>query len=71
MKSIREMSQIEVAAYVQTHLQAQGVSVILSGGASVAFYSDNQYVSADLDLVCTLFTKQRIIEEVMHTLGRS
>ncbi len=69
MKPIREMSQIELAAFVQTHLQTQGVSVILSGGASVAFYSDNQYVSADLDLICTLFTKQRILEEVMRSLG--
>lgn len=32
MKPIREMSQIELAAFVQTHLQGQGVSVILSGG---------------------------------------
>lgn len=69
MKAIREMSQIELAAFVQTHLQAEGVSVILSGGASVAFYSDNQYVSADLDLICTLFTQQRLIEEVMQALG--
>lgn len=69
MKSIAEMTQIELAAFVQSHLEEKGVSVILSGGASVAFYSDNQYVSADLDLVCTLFTKQRTIETVMETLG--
>lgn len=69
MKSIPEMTQVELAAFVQSHLQEKGVNVILSGGASVAFYSDNQYISADLDLICTLFTKQRTIEEVMHTLG--
>ena len=71
MKPIAEMTQVELAAFVQFHLRKKDVSVILSGGASVAFYSDNQYVSADLDLICTLFTKQRAIEEVMQRLGFS
>jgi hypothetical protein len=38
MKSIHEMTQIELAAYFQSHLQEKGVIVVLSGGASVLLY---------------------------------
>lgn len=69
MKPIGEMAQIELAAYVQTHLRARGIEVILSGGASVAFYSSNQYVSSDLDLVNAYFAKNQPIREVMQALG--
>ena len=51
MKPINEMSQGELAAYVDTHLKKKGVAVILSGGATVAIYSDTKYVSKDLDFV--------------------
>jgi hypothetical protein len=69
MKPIRTMTQFELAAYVQTHLRARGIDVILSGGASVAFYSSNQYVSADLDLVNAYFAKSPAIRETMLALG--
>ena len=69
MKSIQEMTQIELAAFVQTHFREKGIEVILSGGASVAFYSSNQYVSSDLDLVNAYFAKSQPIREVMHALG--
>jgi hypothetical protein len=32
MKPIRTMTQAELAAYVQSHLQKRGITVILSGG---------------------------------------
>lgn len=53
MKTVNKMTQAELAAYVQSHLQTKGISVILSGGAPVAIYSENKYVSADIDLVTT------------------
>lgn len=69
MKPVREMSQIELAAFVQSNLRENGVEVILSGGASVAFYSSNQYVSMDVDLVNAYFAKHQILETVMKSLG--
>ena len=69
MKPIQEMTQIELAAYVQTRLRRKGIEMILSGGASVAFYSSNQYVSFDLDLVNAYFAKSQDIREIMQLLG--
>ena len=69
MKKIKSMSQVELAAYVQDALQAKGIRVVLSGGSVVSFYSSNKYVSKDLDLINTSFSKHSKIKAVMDKLG--
>ena len=64
MKSIDEMSQAELAAYVHDHLRKTGIDVVLSGGAAVGIYSQGEYVSKDIDFVNTNFTRQDEIEGV-------
>ena len=49
MKQVKNMSQAELAAYIQDSLQEEGINVVLSGGSAAAFYSSNKYVSKDLD----------------------
>ena len=51
MKQVKNMSQVELAAYIQDTLQVNGIEVVLSGGSAVSFYSSNKYVSKDLDLI--------------------
>lgn len=63
------MSQAELAAYIQDSLQAENIHVVLSGGSAVSFYSSNKYVSKDLDLINTSFTKRNKIKAVMEKLG--
>ena len=63
------MSQVELAAYVQDSLHAEGIQVVLSGGSVVSFYSSNKYVSKDLDLINTSFSKRSKIKSVMDKLG--
>ena len=63
------MSQIELAAYIQSNLQEAEIRVVLSGGAAVAFYSSDRYVSKDLDLVNIRFAKRSKIQAAMATLG--
>ena len=41
----------ELAAIVSSALEREGIVAILSGGAAVSIYSDNLYVSEDLDFV--------------------
>jgi hypothetical protein len=53
------MSQVELAAYIRDSLQIDGISVVLSGGSAVSFYSSDKYVSKDLDLINTNFSKSR------------
>ncbi|MBG0788605.1 MAG: hypothetical protein H0S79_26245 [Anaerolineaceae bacterium] len=69
MKPIHEMNQAEIAAYVQTELRKANIYVVLSGGAVVGIYSKGDYVSKDIDLVNSGFSKREKIEQVMTTLG--
>ena len=69
MKRIRDMSQVELAAYIQGALQAKGIQVVLSGGSAVSFYSRNKYVSKDLDLINAGFARRSRIKSVMENLG--
>lgn len=71
MKPINEMSQVEFAAYIQSHLFSKGIEVVLSGGAAAAFYSDNKYVSLDIDLVNLYFIPHKKLEETMMGFGFS
>jgi hypothetical protein len=69
MKRIKNMSQVELAAYIQDRLQTEGIQVVLSGGSAVSFYSSNKYVSKDLDLINTEFARRSKIKSVMEELG--
>ena len=71
MKSIQNMTQPELCAFVQSILSGRGISVVLSGGACVSFYSSNKYVSHDLDLVNVYAVKRRVIHEAMNEMGFS
>ncbi len=69
MKKIRNMSQAELAAYIQDSLQEEGINVVLSGGSAVSFYSGDKYVSKDLDLINANFSKRSKIKSVMEKIG--
>ncbi|MBG0786139.1 MAG: hypothetical protein H0S79_13665 [Anaerolineaceae bacterium] len=69
MKSIEDLSQAELAAYVQEKLRQNGIEVVLSGGAAVGIYSGGKYVSKDIDLVNARFANRKSIEKVMLDLG--
>jgi hypothetical protein len=63
------MTQAELGAYVQSHLGAKGIDVVLSGGAVVAIYTSGKYVSPDLDLVNRYSAKRSAIKSAMEELG--
>ena len=69
MKHIKNMTQAEVAAYVQSYLRKKGITVILSGGATVSIYSLNKYVSADIDLVNVNFVNRSKLKAAMKDIG--
>jgi hypothetical protein len=69
VKAIKEMSIPELAAFVQSGLRDKGIDVVLSGGACVTIYSENKYVSMDIDLVNNHFASRREIREAMLVLG--
>jgi hypothetical protein len=69
MKPIREMTRGELSAFVQTHLRENGIEVVLSGGAAVSIYSDNQYLSYDLDLINIYAASHTTIRDAMIEIG--
>lgn len=57
----------EIAVLVSEALEAAGIPAVLSGGAAVTFYSDNVYISADLDFVTV--ARNKVIAPVLARLG--
>ena len=47
----------ELAAIVSDVLEREGIVATLSGGAAVSIYTDNRYVSEDLDFVTVALVK--------------
>jgi hypothetical protein len=69
MKSIKDMTNAELAAFIESHLLEKGIYVVLSGGACVSIYSSNKYVSMDLDLVNVRFAKRQDIRSAIQEIG--
>lgn len=69
MKQIKNMSQVELAAYIQDRLLEEDIVVVLSGGTAASFYSNNKYVSKDLDLINTSFARRSKIKSVLENIG--
>jgi len=64
---IREQTALEeVATLVCTRLDEHGISVVLSGGAVVSIYSDNEYLSYDLDFIPTGLARR--VDQAMESL---
>ena len=67
MKKIRRDSDItEIAALVSEALERAGITAVLSGGAAVSIYTENAYMSRDLDFVSSESLER--IEEVLSEL---
>jgi hypothetical protein len=61
------MTREEVAALVCSTLARHGIEVVLSGGAVVSIYSENEYESYDLDFIRTGVAKN--VGTAMQELG--
>lgn len=69
MKSVSSMTIGELAAYVCTNLESNGIMVTLSGGACVSIYSKNKYQSYDLDFIEQFGVKNSHLTETLKKIG--
>lgn len=69
MKPINQMTQGEMAAFIDSHLKKREIMVVLSGGACVAIYSEYQYVSKDLDFIGRYSLDHKKISSAMKEIG--
>jgi hypothetical protein len=63
------MTRLEFAAFVAAEFRRRKINVVLSGGSCVSIYSQEKYVSMDLDFVNAGFTKRPQIKAAMEALG--
>lgn len=71
MKPVKDMSVGELGALVCSHLEKNGIRVVLTGGACVTIYSDNKYQSMDLDFVEEVPVTRRKLIRTLVELGFS
>lgn len=69
MKSIKEMSLGELAAFICTYLQENGIPCVLTGGACVSIYTENRYMSFDLDFIETYSSRRKELIRVLAKIG--
>jgi hypothetical protein len=69
VKPVGEMTIGELAAFVCTHLKNNGINVVLSGGACVSLFTENEYQSFDLDFIENVVTSRKKIREVLQKIG--
>ena len=61
----------ELAAIVANHLKHWRIEVVLVGGLAVEIYTDNLYLTADIDLVNTNYQSPQRLNSAMAELGFS
>ena len=63
------MTRLELAAFIGAEFKRRNINVVLSGGSCVSIYSQEKYVSMDLDFVNAAFAKRPQIVSAMAALG--
>jgi hypothetical protein len=66
-KITSETSLQEIAVLVSEALEKAGIPAVLGGGGAVTQYSDNEYMSTDLDFITV--ERNRVIAPVVAKLG--
>jgi len=66
---IENMSIVDLAVNLSDYLRKNGIETVLSGGACVTIYTENKYMSYDLDFVLLSFVNQKKIEKILLNIG--
>ena len=59
----------ELAGYICSHLQRNGIRVVLSGGAAVSIHSGSRYQSFDLDFIENVASGRQQSRKVLKEIG--
>ena len=69
MKDFHNTSIIDLAAIVAEHLTQHGIEVVLVGGLAVEIYTENLYLTKDIDMVNINYQKPARMHSAMAELG--
>ena len=65
----KNMSIRDLAVLVADHLARHGIDTVLSGGACVAIYTRNEWVSYDLDFVLMDASQKKKVGKTLEAIG--
>ncbi|MBC8358008.1 MAG: hypothetical protein ISS41_02135 [Candidatus Aminicenantes bacterium] len=66
---IKGLSLKNFAIVISDYLRKNGIEVILTGGACVVIYTDNKYMSYDLDFVLISYDRQKEVKQLLIDIG--
>lgn len=66
---IKGISIKNLAIYISDYLRKNGVDTVLSGGACVSIYTNNKFISLDLDFVLRSYIDFKKIENLLDNIG--
>ncbi|AFU98431.1 nucleotidyltransferase [Simiduia agarivorans] len=69
MTNFRDISITELAGIVAEHLAECGIEVVLVGGLAVEIYTENLYLTKDIDMVNTNYQPTAKLHAAMELLG--
>ena len=68
MRDFSNTSIEQLAAIAAEHLLQQGIEVVLVGGLAVEIYTENLYLTKDIDMVNTNYQKPKVMHKAMEAL---
>jgi hypothetical protein len=71
MDDFSDTSIIELAAIIANHLEQYNIHVVLVGGLAVEFYSENLYLTRDIDMVDISYQLPTAMQQAMEEIGFS
>ena len=69
MSLISGLSRTDLAGLIAEQLRSKNIDVVLTGGSCVSIYSDEQYVSVDLDFIDISLKTNKQIGTALKSLG--
>ncbi len=67
----KDISVRDLAIYICDHFANLGIKMVLSGGACVSIYTENEFLSYDLDFVLFDSSDKKRIREILKKIGFS
>jgi len=66
---VKGLALKDLAIVVSDYLRKNGIESVLTGGACVAIYTKNKYISYDLDFVLVSSEKQKVVRKLLVDAG--
>jgi len=67
--NIKGLSLKDLAIFLSDYLSKQGIETVLTGDACVSIYTNNKYLSYDLDFVLLSYVSRKTITDVLNRIG--